>query len=87
MAETTDFNPCDLWMPMFDIETDRTRAAQLRRMLAAVPWELADQLYGSRTAMRVRVARMTAELEALERRIEGEREETGETAPISVEHR
>ncbi len=71
-------------MPLFGIETDRARAAQLRRMLAAIPWELADQLYGSRQAMQVRVARMTAELEALEQRIEEERLKTGEAAPISV---
>ncbi len=69
MAETTRPNPSDLWMPLFGIETERARAAQLRRMLAAVPWELADQLYGSRMAMQARVAQMTEELEALELRI------------------
>ncbi len=37
MSETTQPNPSDLWMPLFGIETERARAAQLRRMLAAVP--------------------------------------------------
>ncbi len=75
MAETTGSNPCDLWMPLFGIETERARAAQLQRMLAAVPWELAEQLYGGMAAMQARVAQMTQELEALERRIQEEGEE------------
>jgi hypothetical protein len=78
MLDTTPSNPSDLWMPLFGIETDRARAAQLRGMLANVPWELAQQLYGGRLRMQARVEQMTEELQALERRIQEEERKTGQ---------
>lgn len=72
MTQATSPNPTDLWMPLFGIHSKGARAAQLRRMLDNIPWDLADQLYGSRWAMEARVAQMRAELASLERQIEAE---------------